>query len=470
MKDVKRGIAVLTLLAALNACTISKDVTKPVAVLPDHYRNEQETDSVGIGELPWKMFYTDSLLQALIDTGLARNYDLNIALNNIEASSLQLRQAKWGNIPEAALQLSASSASPADNSLNGANLKTALGKTHIENYSASLFISWEADIWGKVKNQKRAALAAYLQTWEARRAIQTTIVAAIAQGYYHLLVNDRQMEIAEKNLRLTDSTLNLVRLQYEAGDVTIVAVQQAEAQRLTAAEIIPLLQQARLIEENALSILTGGLPNAIRRSPDLPLLALAQSFATGVPSAMLSRRPDVKIRELELVAANAQVGIAKAQMYPSLRITAAGGIETFKISNWFSFPASLFGAAAASITQPLLHRRVLRTQHQVAQVQRNTAVLRFRQTVLTAVGEVSDALAQVEKLQQRLEIASQRLNILQAAVRNAQLLFQNGQATYLEVIIAQASLLQTNLDFANIMRARLDASIELYRSLGGGWK
>jgi NodT family efflux transporter outer membrane factor (OMF) lipoprotein len=470
MKEIKHCLWSFGLLVMLHACTPSKDLATPNAELPERFRSEQVTDTASIGELPWKLFYTDPLLQALIDTGLVRNYDLQVAVNNIEVSDLQLHQARLGSLPDATFQLNASIARPSDKSLNGLSLDKFLSQKHIENYTSSLAISWEADIWGKVKNQKKAALAAYLQTWEARRAIQTRLVAAIAQGYYNLLILDRQVDIAERNLKLNDSTLRLIRLQYKAGDVTIVAVQQAEAQRLVAAGLIPQLYEARLLQENALSILIGHLPDAIHRTENLPSSALSFSLAAGLPAAMVSRRPDVKSRELELMIANVQVGIAKAQMYPSLRITAAGGTEAFLFSNWITIPASLFATAAGSITQPVFQRRKLKTQHEIAQVERNTAVLRFRQTVLTAVGEVSDALAQVEQLTRRADVARERLKALESAVRNAQLVFQNGRATYLEVIAAQANLLQSELELANINRAQLNAAVELYRSLGGGWK
>ena len=225
MKNMNYSIVGLVLVFVLNACKVSRDLETPQPELPGKFRNEQVTDTVGIGEFPWKVFYTDPYLQALIDSGLVRNYDMQVALNNIEISSLQLRQSRWGNIPEVTLQVGGSFSSPSGKSLNGLSLENFLGRKHIENYAAALSVSWEADIWGKVKNEKRAALASYLQTAEARRGIQTRLIAAIAQGYYNLLILDQQVGIAERNLALNDSTLRLVRLQYDAGQVTIVGVQ-----------------------------------------------------------------------------------------------------------------------------------------------------------------------------------------------------------------------------------------------------
>nr|WP_317047161.1 TolC family protein [Pedobacter nutrimenti] len=184
---------------------------------------------------------------------------------------------------------------------------------------------------------------------------------------------------------------------------------------------------------------------------------------------MVSRRPDVKASELGLSIANAKVGVSKASMYPSLTITASGGLNSFKASNWFNVPASLFGLVTGGIAQPIFQRKELRTQFEIAKVEREKAVLQFRQSVLNAVGEVSDELIKQEKLQQQYRIASTRVETLQKAVKNANLLFRNGMANYLEVITAQGNLLQSELDVATLKTARLNSMIELYRSLGGGW-
>jgi multidrug efflux system outer membrane protein len=189
-----------------------------------------------------------------------------------------------------------------------------------------------------------------------------------------------------------------------------------------------------------------------------------------LPSAIVSRRPDVKSTELALTIANANVGITKAAMYPSLTITASGGVNSFKASNWFNLPASLFGTVAGGIVQPIFQKKQLRTNFEVAKVEREKTVLQFRQSVLNAVGEVSDALVKIEKLKQQQAIAANRVKTLQQATANANLLFKNGLANYLEVITAQGNVLQGELELATVKRTQLSAVAELYRSLGGGWK
>ena len=300
--------------------------------------------------------------------------------------------------------------------------------------------------------------------------MQTTIVADVSKGYYNLLMLDAQLEIAKQTLKLNDSTTSIIKLKYDAGQVTSLAIQQSEAQKLNSAQLIPLLEQNIAIQENALSVLTGSFPDSKERTIRLSTITVKNNAAVGIPSSLVSRRPDVKSAELALKVANANVGITKADFYPALRITAQGGVNSFEASNWFTIPASLFGTVAGGLTQPLFNNKRVKTQYNIAVVEREKAVINFRQSVLIAVSEVADALVAVEKLQQQEAFLQERVKTLQQAIKNANLLFKNGMAEYLEVLSAQASLLQSELELADIKRAQLSANTELYRALGGGWR
>ncbi|MEX8547580.1 MAG: TolC family protein [Mucilaginibacter sp.] len=474
---MKRSIIYYTfalLLAFLSACKVSKDVVAPKAELPENFRSAATTtpaDTASVADIQWKNFFTDTVLQKLIDSAVIRNYDMLIAVKNIDEAQLLFKQVKWNYVPVVSLNVTANSNRPSNNSLTGLSIaQYNIGTKHIEDYSANLALSWEADIWGRIRNQQKGALATYLQTSEARKAIQTNLVANVSQGYYNLLMLDAQLDIAQKNVRLNDSTLTIIKLQYDAGQVTLLAVQQAEAQKLVAAELIPQFEKNITVQENALRILTGRLPDQIVRNSNLNQLTLPENIGTGLPSAILSRRPDVKSAELALAIANSNVGITKANMYPALQITANGGINSFRASNWFNVPASLFGIVAGGVAQPLLNHKRLKTDYLVAKVDREKTVLQFRQSVLNAVGEVADALVTIDKLKSQQAIAMSRVNTLQQATKNANLLFKNGLATYLEVITAQGNVLQSELELASIKRDELNAVSELYRSLGGGWR
>jgi multidrug efflux system outer membrane protein len=463
--------ALLMALLVLGACKVSKDVKTPQAALPATFRNSTTTDTTSIADIPWKNFFTDAELQKLIDSAIIKNFDMQLAVKNIEASQLVVKQVKWNYVPTVGLNVTASSNRPSDNSFNGINLANAnIGTNHIEDYSANIALSWEADIWGKIRNQNKAALAAYLQTTEAKKAVQTTLVASVSQGYYNLLMLDSQLATAQKNVRLNDSTLRIIKLQFDAGQVTSLAVQQAEAQQQAASQLIPQFEQNIALQENALRILTGALPDRIERSKTLNDISFGDNLSAGLPSALVSRRPDVKSSELALAIANANVGINQAQMYPALRISAQGGVNSFKASNWFNVPASLFGVVSGSLITPLLNHKEFKTNYEVAKINREKTVIQFRQTVLNAVGEVSNALVRIDKLKEQQDIAANRVAVLQQATSNANQLFKNGMANYLEVITAQGNVLQSELTLASIKTERLNAVAELYRSLGGGWR
>jgi outer membrane protein, multidrug efflux system len=472
MKKYISGLALISLI--ISACSVSKDIKTPAPETPVAFRNadiKTTGDSSSIADIQWRQFFTEPVLQALIDSAINNNYDMQLAVKNLEQSQLVLRQSKWNNIPQLALNVTANSNRPSDNSLTGLSLSQFnIGKNHIENYQADVSLSWEADIWGKIRNQNKLALAGYLQTNEAKKLIQTNIVANVAQGYYNLLMLDKQLSIANKNVALNDSTLRIIKLQYNAGQVTSLGVQQAEAQRLVAAQLVPQFEQAIALQENALRILTGALPDKVTRNATLDQFNLPDNIATGVPSTVISRRPDVRSAEFSLNIANANVGITKAEMYPALRITASGGVNSLKASNWFNVPASLFGVVAGSVITPLINKKQLSTNYKIAQVEREKVVLRFRQTVLNAVGEVSNSLASIEQLKEQQTIALQRVEKLQQATGNANLLFRNGMANYLEVITAQSNVLQSELELAAIKRNELTAVSSLYRALGGGWQ
>lgn len=462
---------VTILITTIISCTVSKDIETPKNAFPDTFRNASVSkDTTSIGDLEWKNFFTEKDIVQLIDSAVARNNDLQIATKNIEIAQYRFTQSKWGNVPQANLFVNASTSNPSDNSFNGMNLNQALGVKHIEDYSAGVSLSWEADIWGKIKNQKKGAFASYLQSEEVKKALQTTIVANVSSGYYNLLMLDAQLEIAKKNVQLIDSTTTIIKLKFDAGQVTSLAIQQSEAQKLNAAQLVPLLEQNIAIQENALSVLTGSFPNSKKRSVTLGAVEVKNNASIGIPSSIVSRRPDVKSAELALKNANANVGITKADLYPALRITAQGGLNSFETSNWFNIPASLFGTVAGGLTQPLLNNKRLKTQYNIAIAEREKAVLYFRQSVLVAVSEVSDALVKTEKLQQQEFFLQERVKTLHQAIKNSKMLFQNGMAEYLEVLSAQANLLQSELELANIKREQLTANTELYRALGGGWR
>lgn len=463
-------IIFLFIIFFLSACSLNKQYQRPQVELPKNFGAISFSDTSSIADIEWNKFFSNPELLGLIEKGVTYNQDLLVAVNRIDIANLRVRQSKALNHPQMDLLISGQITRPSNNSLNGISLKNFIGSSYVENYSAGVNLSWEADIWGKIKAQKQIAITEFLQTTEVAKTVQTRLVADIAQGFFNLLMLDKQLGIAQKNLLLSDSFVVATRLLKDAGIVNALAVQQAESQKASTALLIPQIEQEIAFQENALQLLTGQLPGAIARTTSLNNLSVPEDLAAGMPVAILSRRPDVRTAELTLVRSNALIGVAHANMYPALNITVGAGLESFKSSNWFNMPNALFGFAAGSIAQPLLRRRQLRTDFEVSKLEREGAVILFRQSVLQATTEVTNALVQIDKLKQQNRIATQQVDTLLKAVFNAQMLFKSDMANYLEVITAQTNALQAELNLAFIQRQQLDAMVELYRSLGGGWR
>lgn len=315
---------------------------------------------------------------------------------------------------------------------------------------------------------KEEALADFLQTQEAAKAVRTRLIAEVVTGYYNLLMLDKQVEITQANLAFSNHTLEILKKQQELGMITSLVVQQQEIMKEQIQKTIPSLEALINIQENALSLLTGEMPNLMERKISLDEVTIPDNLSTGIPSELLHYRPDVKSSELALRKSVASIHVAKMSMYPALNITAQGGLNAFKASNWFEIPGSLFGMAAGSLAQPILNGKQLKTKYKQAQLTSEQAALHFKQAVLIAVGEVSDALVQIEKLKEQQQIATTLVERAEEVVQQSVLLYQYSEATYLEVILAQSNKLQIELDQATIKMQRLSAITTLYRSLGGG--
>lgn len=461
---------IVMLLFFLSSCSTVGKYSQPDTYLPDAYRGVVAPDSTeaaaSAGSVPYRSFFADSSLVRLIDAAVERNYDMQVALKNIEYASLALKQTKLGNLPGLNLQATGSTAATSDYGSN----PLPPGKERVEDYSASVLLSWEADIWGKIRNTKKAALSEYLRTLEAKKAVQTRLVADVAQSYYNLLLLDAQRRITRRNLALADTTLSMMRLQYDAGLVTSLAVEQQEAVRLGIHSGIASLEQGIAVQENVLSALCGRLPERIARSGNVPKLPDEECCSAGLPALLLSNRPDVKAAEMALMKAHAETGVASAQLYPSFSISAEAGSNALKASNWFTFPGSLFSFVQGAVLQPIFQQGKLRTAYKQAKVARDREEIYFRQKVVDAVQEVSSALVTLKKLADREKAVRKQAGILRKSVGNAELLFKSGMADYLEVMTAQANAYDAELSLADIRRQRLVARTELYRALGGGWK
>lgn len=470
------NLGAVAALLTLVSCNVQK-YQAPEAELPGTFRDTtqlavaKDSTNTSIAKIPYRDFFTDPALLTLIESGVKNNNDLKVSIKQIESAALSYNRAKWGNVPNVNLNLATASINrPSDNSLNGLTFGQFLGQRYVEDYNSNVSISWEADIWGKIKGRKESALASYLQTQEAAKAVQTQLIAQIAQGYYNLLMLDTQLDITNQNLKLVNNTLRMITKQQELGITTSLSVQQQENTRDQMLVTIPVIEQSITIQENALSILTGKMPGEIKRTMKLTDMLTPEYRSVGIPAELLSYRPDVKSSELNVRMAFANVKVAKASMYPVLNITAQGGLNTFNFKNWFDIPGSLFGAAAGSLAMPLINGKQLKTQYEQSKIAMEQSEINFKQTVLVAVGEVSNALANIESADKQELITTGLAARSDKAVTTSTKLFQQDMATYLDVITAQNNKLQAELSLANIKLQKLNAIVNLYRSLGGGWQ
>lgn len=450
------------------SCGVQK-YEQPEVKMPEAFRSDSIVveQNENIAKIGYKDFFKDPVLVGLIDKAMVQNNDLQVALKQIEFASLAYTQSKWGNVPVINGVANASINRPSENSMGTGQF---MGKKYMEDYKAGLNFSWEADIWGKIKGRKEQALADYLKTQEAAKAVKTQVVAAVVQGYYNLLMLDTQLEITKSNLTYADNTLKFLVKQQELGLTTALAVQQQEIVKDQILKTIPAIESSVATQENALSLLTGSMPAKIERKASLNNVQSPDRISAGIPSELLSYRPDVKTAELEVRKSAAAIHVAKMSMYPSLNITAQGGVNAFQISKWFSVPGSLFGMAAGALAQPILNGKQLKTQYEQSKVLADQAEIGFKQSVLKAVGEVSDALVQIQKLEEQQEIAEGLVVKSGEAVKKADLLFKYNSATYVEVIMAQTNKLNAELELASLKAQRLNAITALYRSVGGGWQ
>ncbi|REG99457.1 TolC family protein [Flavobacterium aquicola] len=467
MKIKYHIVITLSSILMLSSCVVGKKYTRTDLKTPEKFREEVAVTGDTV-LLPWKTYYKDPLLVQLIEKALVKNNEVLVAVKNMEQLDLSYKQAKLALLPELDLNVGAARSYQSKNSLNGSLSSQITNKDYIDDYNATLKLSWEADIWGKAALQKRDAKASYFAQKENLSALKTRIIVQVAKSYFNLLGLDEQLKIAVKNIELSTNTLEMMKLQFKSGAISSLALNQTEAQKKTAELLVPQAKANIVVEENALQILCGEYPDVVTRTGSLNEEELNTELEAGVPAILLSRRPDVKAAEYAVMSATAKTGLAKAQMYPAFSINPSIGANTFQFENWFNFPGSLTKSLAVNLAQPIFKRRSLRTAYEIASIEQEKAAIEFKQSFMTAVGEVSNAMAKVKYSDERLETAIQKAESLVKAISDSSLLYKSGMASYLDVIVAQNSALQNDLDIVNIKLEKLNASIDLYRALGGG--
>jgi len=404
------------------------------------------TDSISTGSVDWEVIFTDPLLQDWIRTGLEYNSDLNVARLKVKEAEAALLAARWALLPGA--DFSAKGGVPGQ-------------------FSARVDVSWQADIFGGLRNAKRRAQAALEQSEAYKQAVQTQLVATIANSYYTLLMLDEQLSISSYTMDTWSENIRTLEALKRAGKTNEAAVLQAKANKLSVEANVLTLEKEILAVENSLCALVGIVPMPIERS-SLDVQELPEKLSAGVPVDLLSRRPDVRQAEMALAQAFYSVNSAKASFYPNLTLSGALGWTT-DAGRIALDPGSLIANFIAGLAQPVFGRGVNKARLQAAEAQYQQAAYGFRQSLLDAGVEVNNALTLWQTAKKRVELDKKQIVHLKAAVWNTQLLMKHGNAEYLEVLTAQKNLLQAELTEASDRFDEIQSIINLYQALGGGY-
>ncbi|NSL90593.1 efflux transporter outer membrane subunit [Chitinophaga sp. Mgbs1] len=425
----------------------------------------------------FSQLFNDSHLKSLLDSALHNNYDLLSASQRVAAAQANLMMARNAWLPSVNLALSAGVDRYADYTLNGVgnydtNLSPNISKDQripgpTPEYFAGIRSSWEIDLWGKLKQQHKAAYARFLASNEGRRLLTTQIVAGVTGIYYELVALDNELAIIKRNIHLQEAAVATVNIQKAAGRATELAVQQFTAQMLSTRALEYGVKQEIAALENQLNALMGRLPQAITRSTAQDAAAiLPPAIKNGIPSGLLLQRPDVHRAELELAAAKADVNAARAAFLPSLAITPYVGFNAFKADLLFQSPASIAWGVLGNITAPLFNKKQLTAQYNLSRSGAYTAFYDYQQAIVNGYQEVATALNKVENQQQAYNLKTKEVQVLQEAVSTANTLFATGYANYLEVITAQKNVLEAELALVTTRRGMYQGMVSLYRSLG----
>ncbi|MBG6061681.1 NodT family efflux transporter outer membrane factor (OMF) lipoprotein [Flavobacterium sp. CG_9.1] len=466
MKNKLTKIAVLVVSATvMQSCFVAKEYKRPELKTENLYRNEiVSTDTVSLANVAWKNVFTDPLLQGYIKKGLENNLDIKIAMQNIVAAEATMKQGKAGYFPTLSAGADWTHQELSRNSQFGALLQDR----STNQYQLTGSLSWEADIWGKIRSNKRAANAAYLQTTAANQAVKTQLIATIAATYYQLLSVDAQIKLAEKTLVNRNQSVETIIALKKAGNVTEVGVKQTEAQKYATEIIIADLKNSIIILENTLSILMGEGSAKIERSTFENQL-MQPNITLGVPATLLRNRPDVIAAEYNLISNFEQTNVAKSNFYPTLKLTASGGLQSIDLKEWFS-ANSIFANIITGLTQPIFNQRQIKTRFEIAKANQEKAYLQFEQSLLTAGKEVSDALAQYNNETYKLTVREKQVDALNKATDYSDELLTYGLANYLEVLTVKDNALNAELSLIDNKFQQYKAIIQLYRALGGGWQ
>lgn len=453
-----KALCVSVIALLVSGCMVGPDYVRPDVQTPPAWRIS-ETDARDTANTAWWKQFGDAQLNALIDEALVANKDLLIASARIDEYAGRLGVTRADLFPQVGIGYGASRQK---NTLPGTTTKGTYNS-----YDMLISASWEIDFWGKLRRQDEAARAQLIASEEGRRVVVLTLVTGVAGAYINLRDLDRQLEIAIETARTREASYKLFQDRYAGGLISILELSQNKSQYDEAQASIPLIEQSIAQQENALSTLLGRNPGPIARGKNIDDLA-APTIPEGLPSSLLERRPDLRAAEQQLIAANALIGAARAAYYPSISLTGLFGVASGNLSNLFTSGAKIWQYAGA-IDMPIFTAGKIGSQVEVAEAQQQQALFSYQKAIQTAFREVNDALIAQDRTRVQLEAQRQQVDSLRQYADTARLRYDNGYTSYIEVLDAERSLFQAQLQFTQTQQKRLQALVDLYKAMGGGW-
>jgi len=469
------GICLFGIAAGIAGCNIPKAMQRDEnKTVPVAYNNSQDT--ANIGNLPWREFFKDPYLQNLIDTALHNNQELMITLQDIEIARNDVRMRKGAILPTVRLGAGGGVEKVGRYTSQGAgdaSTDIAPGKEVPEwlpDMSIAATAEWEADIWKKLRNAKKAAVSRYLSSVEGKNFVLTNLIGEVANSYYELLALDNQLAIVKQNIDLQKNALEIVKIQKEAARETELAVQkfQAEVLKTTSLEF-DILQNIKETE-NRINFLLGRFPQEIPREKGNFLTLQPMSVSSGIPSQLLANRPDIRQAEQDLMAAKLDVKVARAEFYPSLNISAAIGLQAFSPSYLVKFPESLLASLVGDLAGPLINRSAIKAEYNTANARQLQAVYNYERAILNGYIEVYTQMTNIENLGKSYDLKSQQVDALTNSINIANDLFKSARADYFEVLMTQRDALEAKLELIETKKSQFNAVVNIYKGLGGGWR
>lgn len=471
--NIKRAVWVVVLALIFTACKTPLANQKSVNdAVPEFYADAQDT--VNAADQNWKEFFSDPYLNALIDTALNNNQELNITLQEIQIAKNEVRERKGEYLPFVHLGAGAGVEKTARYTPLGANEAT----TEIEpgrempepvpDFMLGGYASWELDIWKKLRNSKKAAVFNYLASVEGRNFMQTKLIAEIANSYYELLALDNQLAIVKQNLDIQRNALKIVKQEKAAAKVTELAVQRFQAEVLKNRSRLFTIQQQVIETENRINFLLGRYPQPIERNNGNLLELIPQDVSSGIPSQLLENRPDIQQAEMALEAAKLNVKVARARFYPSLGISAGIGLRAFDPSYLVKTPESMLYSLAGDVMAPLINRNAIKAAYSTANSKQIQAIYEYERVILNAYIEVVNELSNINNLKQSFDLREQEVKALTESIKISNDLFKSARADYMEVLLTQRDALESTFELIETQMQQMNARVNLYRKLGGG--